>query len=101
MFQPILNGKNSKTFLTPSKESKIPCPKCGSKLIERVGKRGKFYGCSAYPKCRFIVNGEPLDWSCPDCGSMVIHKKLKSGEFYACINKDCKFKQKAEEKEAS
>jgi len=92
--------KNTKP-LTPPKESKIPCPKCGSKLLERVGKRGKFYGCSAYPKCRFIVNGEPQEWSCPDCGSMVIHKKLKSGEFFACINKDCKFKQKIEQKEAS
>jgi predicted RNA-binding Zn-ribbon protein involved in translation (DUF1610 family) len=29
------------------------CPNCGSKLVLRNGKRGKFYGCSAYPTCKF------------------------------------------------
>ena len=35
------------------------CPRCGAKLVERNGKRGKFIGCSAFPKCRYtaeIVN---------------------------------------------
>jgi len=30
------------------------CPQCGGNLIERKGKYGKFFGCSNYPKCRFI-----------------------------------------------
>lgn len=34
------------------------CPKCGSKLVLRVAKKGEnagnqFYGCSAFPKCRY------------------------------------------------
>lgn len=29
------------------------CPRCGAELIERTGPKGKFYGCSKYPKCRF------------------------------------------------
>ena len=29
------------------------CPKCGSKLVVRNGKYGEFYGCGAYPKCRY------------------------------------------------
>ena len=29
------------------------CPKCGSNLILRKGKRGSFYGCQSFPKCRF------------------------------------------------
>ena len=29
------------------------CPRCGSPLILREGEYGKFYGCSAYPKCKF------------------------------------------------
>lgn len=29
------------------------CPQCGSKLVERKGKYGKFLGCSSYPKCRY------------------------------------------------
>jgi restriction system protein len=27
------------------------CPRCGSQLVERNGKFGKFLGCSNYPKC--------------------------------------------------
>ena len=34
------------------------CPKCGSKLIIRDGKNGKFIGCTNYPKCRFTKNIE-------------------------------------------
>ncbi len=29
------------------------CPQCGEKLVVRNGKNGKFYGCSAYPKCHY------------------------------------------------
>lgn len=37
------------------------CPRCGGNLILRVAKSGKyagnrFYGCSNYPKCRYIQN---------------------------------------------
>jgi very-short-patch-repair endonuclease len=28
------------------------CPKCGSKMILRKGRYGKFYGCSRFPYCR-------------------------------------------------
>lgn len=35
-------------------ESQMVCPKCGSKLVERSGKYGKFIGCTGYPKCRFV-----------------------------------------------
>lgn len=29
------------------------CQRCGGKLILRSGKRGKFWGCENFPKCRF------------------------------------------------
>lgn len=32
------------------------CPLCGGYLVERKGKFGKFYGCSNYPKCKFIYD---------------------------------------------
>lgn len=32
------------------------CPKCGSKLVERNGKYGKFIGCSNFPKCKYTRN---------------------------------------------
>ena len=41
--------------------NKMRCPKCGASLVLRTAKRGnnagvQFYGCSAYPNCRFIMN---------------------------------------------
>ncbi|HEY0138419.1 MAG TPA: topoisomerase DNA-binding C4 zinc finger domain-containing protein, partial [Nannocystis sp.] len=30
----------------------VPCPKCGSKLNLRSGRRGPWLGCSKFPKCR-------------------------------------------------
>lgn len=30
------------------------CPRCGGNLVIRNGKYGEFYGCSNYPKCKFI-----------------------------------------------
>lgn len=32
------------------------CPNCNGKLVERSGKYGKFYGCSNYPRCKYIKN---------------------------------------------
>lgn len=42
----------------PEETTKM-CPRCGNKLILRTAKRGeqvgeKFYGCSNFPKCRYI-----------------------------------------------
>lgn len=30
------------------------CPRCGGKLVLRNGQYGQFWGCSNYPKCKFI-----------------------------------------------
>jgi len=37
-----------------SEQQKEECPKCSGYLIERKGPFGRFFGCSKYPKCRFI-----------------------------------------------
>lgn len=41
-------------------QTSIVCPKCGSRMVERVAKRGqntgkKFYGCSNYPSCNGTI----------------------------------------------
>lgn len=44
----------SENDITPTKkEESKKCPQCGGNLIEKIGKYGKFFGCSNYPKCRF------------------------------------------------
>ena len=42
-------------------EDKKICPRCGSELVLRTAKSGahageQFYGCSAFPKCRYTKN---------------------------------------------
>ena len=42
-------------------EMRLICPKCGKQLVLRTARRGanagrQFYGCSNFPKCRFIMN---------------------------------------------
>ncbi len=34
------------------------CPRCGGKLVLREGNYGKFYGCSNYPKCKFLLKNK-------------------------------------------
>ncbi len=40
---------------TQSKIKDGVCPRCGGKLVDRVGKYGNFIGCNNYPKCKFIL----------------------------------------------
>ena len=39
------------------------CPKCGKPLAIRLGKRGRFIGCTGFPDCDYTRNlsGEPTD----------------------------------------
>lgn len=42
---------------------RLICPKCGAELVLRTARRGasagkQFYGCSNFPKCRFVMNIE-------------------------------------------
>lgn len=48
-------------ILNTSNEDKLVCPRCGNPLVLRTAKKGdnagnQFYGCSTYPKCRYIRN---------------------------------------------
>jgi DNA topoisomerase-1 len=45
----------------PPVDTPINCPKCGSMMRLRDGKRGPWLGCSNYPKCRSILSMKKLD----------------------------------------
>jgi DNA topoisomerase-1 len=64
------------------------CPTCGSPLIIRWGRYGKFIGCSTFPNCRYTEPWlEKLGIACPDCGGDLIERKSRRGRvFYGCIN---------------
>jgi len=53
----IMSKSNGKSIAENiKKENEEICPKCGHKLIIRTGKRGDFWGCTNFPKCRFTKN---------------------------------------------
>ncbi len=45
-------AKISAGDLFPDEEAES-CPECGSKLVQRSGRNGFFYGCTGYPNCRY------------------------------------------------
>lgn len=52
----ITNREHIKNIKQTQKEiNEGVCPRCGGTLVEKSGKYGKFYGCSNYPQCKFIL----------------------------------------------
>ncbi len=67
----------------------IICEKCGSPMLRRTGKYGKYLACSNYPKCSNIVSeseAEISEMRCPKCGANMVVKSGKYGKFLACPN---------------
>jgi len=82
------------------------CEECGSPMKLRQSRTGSvFLGCTAYPKCRNIVNvavaggkaearpDEPTGESCPQCGHPLMRRHGRYGTYVACSNYPaCKYK---------
>jgi len=69
-------------------ETDKKCPSCGSSLVIRLGRYGKFLACSQFPKChhteRYI---DKTGLTCPKCKGEIIIKRTKRGkQFYGCSN---------------
>ena len=99
------NEVKEKMYKEPPKETGEVCPKCGSPLVERYGKYGKFIACSNYPNCKYIKKEEkePLKEvgrACPNCGSPLVYRKNKKGStFIGCSNyPKCKYTESVNEK---
>ncbi len=64
------------------------CPKCGSEILIRWGKFGKFYACSNFPRCKYTESLEKpkLEIKCPKCkNGEITEKRTKKGKiFYGC-----------------
>jgi len=77
----------SKKEFTEKPTEKI-CPKCGSPLLIRLGKFGKFYACSKFPKCRYTESlpENLLGIKCPKCkkGDIVEKRTKRNKIFYGC-----------------
>ena len=94
----------------PPEVSEYPCDKCGSMMVYKNGRFGRFLACPNYPACKntkaINKDGSPVekqeqqpeiaDFKCELCGGDMVLRHGKYGSFYACVNyPTCKFtKQK-------
>jgi DNA topoisomerase-1 len=85
-----------------SEELNEDCPKCAKPLSIRLGKRGRFIGCTGYPDCDYTqdlatnTTPEPeaktIDRECPTCQAPLQIKRGKYGLFVGCSRyPDCNF----------
>lgn len=70
----------------------VACPSCKKgQLHEKQSRYGKtFYACDNYPKCKFVVNNEPVAGACSECGfKLLLRRNMAAGEKLQCANKAC------------
>jgi DNA topoisomerase-1 len=71
------------------------CPKCGGQLSIRLGRNGRFIGCTNYPECDYTRDLNPdkaeadapeliEGRACPLCGSALEIKRGRYGKFIGC-----------------
>lgn len=82
------NVKDAKRVKIEVEETDQVCPKCGNKLVIRMGRFGKFYSCSTFPACDFSKPFlEETGFTCPKDGGKIILKRTRKGrKFYGCSN---------------
>jgi len=92
-----LKGKEQAIKAAMIETTDIECPKCGSPMVIKWGRNGRFLACSAWPECK---STQPLpeeaaknqtDEVCEKCGSPMVIKSGRFGRFLACsAYPDCK-----------
>ncbi|OQA91601.1 MAG: DNA topoisomerase 1 [Elusimicrobia bacterium ADurb.Bin231] len=69
------------------------CSKCGSPMVIREGRYGKFMACSKFPGCRNTISldsegnkliPEKTDIVCDKCGKPMVIRNGRRGKFIAC-----------------
>ena len=101
-----------KNYKLPVIETDIICEKCGSTMVIKSGRFGKFAACPKYPACKNTkaldkdgnlaepkektpekpdVQKAPDDIRCDICGGEMVIKRSRFGTFYACAKyPECK-----------
>jgi len=74
-------------------ETDYICPKCGKRMVKKLGKYGFFLACSGFPECRTT---QPLPLGkCPrkGCGGYIVERKTRrKRSFYGCTRyPECDF----------
>ena len=97
-FQTALNEAPDKMYearKAMEEQSDEKCDKCGSNMIVKWGRYGRFLGCASYPECQSIkplnaddtpiAEPEPTDTACEKCGEpMVVRVSRAGAKFLSC-----------------
>jgi DNA topoisomerase-1 len=102
--------KQMKDMKALEEETDEKCEKCGSPMVIKWGRHGKFMACSAYPECKNTreisreASGtspsdkpevEQIDEVCENCGKPMTLKRGRFGQFLACTGyPECKTTKK-------
>ena len=95
-----MSQTTKETVEIPPEESNVECELCGSKMVYKNGRFGRFLACPRYPECKNTKaidrNGNPVtkneekneiaDFKCELCGGDMILRTGRYGSFYACAN---------------
>ena len=87
-------GEDGSIELVKEESTGESCPVCGSPMVIKNGRFGKFLACSNYPACK-TTKPVTTGVKCPepDCGGDLTERRSKKGRvFYSCTRYPaCKF----------
>jgi DNA topoisomerase-1 len=89
-----LADQNMEMIVIPVETTDQICEKCGSPMVIKRGRFGRFIACSAFPKCHNAKSITiPTGAICPDCGGDIVEKTTRRKRiFFSCANyPECKF----------
>ena len=90
--KPFVRNENGEVEAAPEETTDEKCPKCGSSMVIKRGRFGKFLACSRYPECNH-TQGMSTGVTCPEDGGKIVERRSRFGKvFYSCSNYPaCKF----------
>ena len=89
-------GAEAEQATAPAED--VHCEQCGASMVLRHSRRGPFYGCSNYPKCKgtrqadgeaaaAVTEKKPVqvtDIACEKCGKPMVIRSSRRGPFLGC-----------------
>ena len=93
-------GKLEKATNLGEADPQFKCPICGSGMVIKLGRNGKFLSCKKFPDCTGArtIDGKEIEGPketgeiCPECGGKLVEREGRYGRFVSCSNyPKCKY----------
>lgn len=84
----LIEAKGGEHFEGADEPSDIPCEKCGTLMLYKRGRFGKYLSC---PNCKTnkslkVTEEKETDIPCEKCGALMLERTGKFGKYLACPN---------------